>query len=174
MQIFHNENNIDGKTGKSKSDEITLMVDDFVQMWTRFEVMVQKELAKQNNLANQLNVDGEIDYGQFYRASTLIYPNKQLTMGEFSIGLSVPLSKATRIANMLVDNGLAQRLADPEDRRIVRITLNDKGRSLHLMMSNYMQDKIKELLASSLNDEEKAILLKLIGRVAATLKKKSV
>jgi DNA-binding MarR family transcriptional regulator len=171
MQIFHNDNISDEKTIDSKSNEISLMVNDFVQMWTRFEVMVQKELAKQNNLVNQLSVESEIDYGHFYRASSVIYPKKQMTMGEFSVGLSVPLSKATRIANLLVDNGLAQRLTDPEDRRIVRITLSEKGQNLHLMMSNYMQGKIKNLLTSSLTDEERAVLLRLINRVASTLKK---
>ena len=174
MQIFHNENINDKQIIEdAKSDQITLMVNDFVQMWIRFEVMVQKELAKQNTLVNQLNVENDIDYGYFYRASSVIYPKKQLTMGEFSIGLSVPLSKATRIANSLVDTGLAQRLADPEDRRIVRITLSEKGRKLHLMMSNYMQEKIKDLLTSSLTDEERSVLLSLINRVASTLKKKS-
>ena len=171
MQIFHNENISEDAFKSPKSDEITLMVNDFVQMWTRFEVMVQKELAKQNNLANQLSVDSEIDYGHFYRASSVIYPKNQVTMGEFSVGLSVPLSKATRIANSLVDNGLAQRLTDPEDRRIVKITLSEKGKNLHLMMSNYMQEKIRNLLASSLTEEERAVLLRLINRVASTLKK---
>ena len=75
-------------------------------------------------------------------------------MGEFSVGLSVPLSKATRMAISLVDNGLAQRLTDPEDRRIVKTTLSEKGKNLHLMMSDCMQEKIKNLLASSLTEEE--------------------
>jgi DNA-binding MarR family transcriptional regulator len=171
LKILHNENINSINLPLDQSGEISSLVDDFVQMWTKFEVMIQKELSKQNRLLSQLNIESELDYGLFYRASSIIYPKKQLTMGEFGLGLSVPLSKATRIANWLVDNGFAQRLADPEDRRIVRVTLSEKGQNLHLAISNYMQGKIRELLTSSLTSEESIMLLRLINRVASALKK---
>src|SRR5947209_6699489 len=41
-------------------------------------------------------------------------------MGELSKALDVPLSTATRIVDGLVEHGYAERVNDPDDRRIVR------------------------------------------------------
>src|SRR5258708_22362545 len=49
-----------------------------------------------------------------------------ITMGELSKELLVPLSTATRIVDGLIENSLAHRIADLEDRRVVRVTLSDE------------------------------------------------
>jgi MarR family 2-MHQ and catechol resistance regulon transcriptional repressor len=152
------------------SDEITSMIEDFVQMWIKFESMLHKELAKTHPLYTSGPNHNDINYGLFYRASSIIYPDTRLTMGELSASLSVPFSKATRIANWLVDSGYVKRLPDAEDRRVVRIALTDKGQELHSVMSNYMKERVQELISSSLTAEEKITLFTLINKVASVLK----
>jgi DNA-binding MarR family transcriptional regulator len=81
----------------------------------------------------------------------------------------VPFSKATRMINWLVDNEYVKRLPDPNDRRIVRVALTEKGDSLHQAINDYMRERIQELLSSSLTVEEKIILFTLIKKVVSTL-----
>jgi DNA-binding MarR family transcriptional regulator len=158
---------------KAYGDQITSMIEGFVQMWIKFEAMLHKELAKTHRLDSPSNIgltysDG--NYSLFYRVSNIIYPKKQLTMGELSAALSVPFSKATRIINWLVDSGYVKRLPDPDDRRIVRVALTEKGKALHQAIGNYMRERVQDLLSSGLTMEEKIILFTLINKVAAVLK----
>lgn len=169
MEQLQNKN-IGNQVREDGTDEITSMVNDFVQMWTKFEVMLQKELAEKKYFLNLKQNENNIDYGLFYRVSSIIFPKSQITMGELSNRLSVPFSKATRIVNWLVNNELAVRLSDPSDRRIVRVALSDKGRELHITIGSYMKKKIQKLISASLSSKERGILLDLINRVASVLK----
>src|SRR5512135_3760582 len=54
-----------------------------------------------------------------------------ITMGDLSRILGVPFSTATRMVDWLVDNGYVQRLADPDDRRVVRVELTEAGKELY-------------------------------------------
>jgi len=67
----------------------------------------------------------------FYRMGSILYRDTNPTMRELSRALSVPLSTATRMVSLWVDNGWARRLSDPDDRRIVRVVLTDSGRRIH-------------------------------------------
>ena len=40
-----------------------------------------------------------------------------------------------------LDKNYAERLADPEDRRVVRVALTDKGRELHGAIENYISQR---------------------------------
>jgi DNA-binding MarR family transcriptional regulator len=155
-----------------QADEITSMIEEFVQMWIKFESMLHKELARTYPLTNQsiagLN-HADSNYGLFYRVSSIIYPKTQLTMGELSTALSVPFSKSTRIIGWLVDNGFVKRMSDPGDRRVVRIALTENGTSLHQAISNYTKERVQVLLSSSLTTTEQEILFTLINKVAALL-----
>jgi DNA-binding MarR family transcriptional regulator len=50
------------------------------------------------------------------------------TMGELSESLGIGLSAGTGLADRLVQHGLLEREADPEDRRVVRLRLTESGR----------------------------------------------
>ncbi|PZS18955.1 MAG: hypothetical protein DLM54_07810 [Acidimicrobiales bacterium] len=52
-----------------------------------------------------------------------------LTMRELSRDLDVSESATTAAADRLVRQGLAERRADPTDRRVVRLALSERGRS---------------------------------------------
>lgn len=110
--------------------------------------------------------------GAFYNLSSTLYHKSNLTMGELSQALSVPLSTATRMVDWWTDNEFAQRYNDPEDRRIVRVSLTDTGKTLNELIEKSLSENVQQCL-NCLTPEEQTILLTLIGKVAQGLKSNS-
>jgi len=107
----------------------------------------------------------------YYLMGSILYRDANPTMRELSKALSVPLSTATRMVSLLVDNGWAQRLSDPGDRRIIRVALTDSGRRLQNIIEEHLGQHARTILAC-LTAEERIILLTLLGKVASTLEAK--
>ena len=158
---------------KLYDEQITAVVQGFTQVWNKFEATLSKELAQIEYPLEKVHAGMEhhrsANYELVYRVSSVIYRKNNLTMGELSDALSVPLSTATRIVDWLVDNKYVQRSHDDEDRRVVRIALTDVGRELHHAIENYIRQRVQQLL-SCLTDRERATLLTLIEKVVSTLK----
>jgi len=154
-------------------EQINAVVHGFMAVWNKFEVMLDKELANIQGRLNGIQSGKEphtiSNHELFYRVSNSIQQKGNMTMGELSSALSVPLSTATRIVDWLVDNGYAQRLPDPEDRRIVRVALTDVGREMHKIIENYIRQRVQQILSCP-TFEERATLLTLVGKVVSTLK----
>jgi DNA-binding MarR family transcriptional regulator len=155
------------------NSQITAVVHGFMQVWNRFEATLSKELSQiRENLQGmhpQREHHPDANYELFYRACSSLYPKGNVTMGEFSNALSVPLSTATRIADWLVENGYIQRLPDSDDRRVVRIALTDAGKELFKAIDRYIRERMRQIL-SSLTAEERTSLLTLISKVVSGLK----
>ncbi|MFC1953418.1 MarR family winged helix-turn-helix transcriptional regulator [Chloroflexota bacterium] len=153
--------------------QVTVIVRGFMQVWNRFESTLSSELSQiQENLQGmhpQREHQQNTNYELFYRACSNIYPEGDITMGEFSNALAVPLSTATRIADWLVENGYIQRLPDLDDRRVVRISLTNTGKELFEVIDQYIRQRIQQIL-SSLTAEERTILLTIIGKIVSGLK----
>ena len=154
--------------------QITTVFRGFMQVWNKFEPTLSKEFAQiQDRLHgmsnNADNRPTSTNYDIFYRACDSIYPEGNITMGEFSSSLSVPLSTATRIADWLVDKGFIQRMPDLDDRRIVRVSLTDTGKELYKAIDQYIRQRLKNILLN-LTYEEKTILLTLVGKLLSGLK----
>jgi len=153
--------------------QITTVVHGFMQVWNKFEATLSKELVQIQERLEGMRPGREshphANYELFYRVSNSIYPKGNLTMGELSSALSVPLSTATRIADWLVDNGYMQRLPDSEDRRIVRVALTNIGRELYETIDRYIRQRVQQIL-SSLTEEERTTLLALVSKVVSALK----
>jgi DNA-binding MarR family transcriptional regulator len=105
----------------------------------------------------------------FYRMSSILYRSPNPTMGELSHALSVPLPTATRMANWWVDNGYAQRMPDPSDRRVVRVALTDRGRRLHEVIEAHVGRSVQQALGC-LTPQERATLLGFVAKIAAALR----
>ena len=154
-------------------DQISVVVRGFMLVWNRFESTLSNELSHIQERLQGMRSQGEghpdTNYELFYRACNSIYPEGNITMGEFSNALSVPLSTATRTADWLVDNGFIQRLQDPDDRRIVRIALTETGRETYREIDRYIRYRIKQVL-STLTKEEQTILLTLVSKVVSGLR----
>jgi len=159
--------------GELYSSQVTAVVHGFMQVWNRFEATLSKELSQIQESLQGMHPQREhqpnANYELFYRACSSIYPEGNITMGEFSNALSVPLSTATRIADWLVDNGYLQRLPDSDDRRVVRISLTNTGKELFEAIDRYIRQRMQQIL-SSLTAEERTVLLTLVSKVVSGLK----
>ena len=156
--------------------QITAVVHGFMQVWNRFEATLSKEMAQIQESLQGMHPQREehqhANYELFYRACSSIYPEGNVTMGEFSGALAVPLSTATRIADWLVDHGYINRLPDIDDRRVVRVALTDLGRELFKAIDRYIRQRLHQVL-SSLTTEERTILLTLLSKLVFGLKQEA-
>jgi len=105
-----------------------------------------------------------------YRVMYFLRRKENPKMSEIARELSVSLSSATRIAEVLVDNRYAERLSDPKDGRLVRLTLTDYGRKAHDVIEDFLLQDIRRSL-NYLTVEEQSILLTLVDKVTAALKR---
>ncbi|MDD5312407.1 MAG: MarR family transcriptional regulator [Dehalococcoidia bacterium] len=154
-----------------QAEQIIQVVHIFVRLWGRFEKMLNKELAITRG-ESAIRINPNLNYSLFYRVGNCMRNQETLTMGELSEALSVSLSAATRITNWLVEDGYLQRLADPEDRRIVLVTLTEKGRALYRAIDKFTVDHVRQIL-SSLTEDERAETFQLIYKITSALKEKA-
>lgn len=154
-------------------DQIAQLIRDFWQLQLAFEATLPKQLAQVRNRLDALPPVGKRYRGAnddlFFRASELLCQKGNLSMGELSRALAVPLSTATRVVNWLVVNGYAQRLPDRSDRRIVRVTLTKTGQRLHKLATNYIAERMGQLL-SNLTEEERTTFFALFRKLGSALK----
>jgi DNA-binding MarR family transcriptional regulator len=94
--------------------------------------------------------------------------SEPITMGDLSRILGVPFSTATRTVDWLVDNGYVQRLADPEDRRVVRVELTGAGKELYRAMNDLFLESAEQFLFN-LSHEERKELGRLLGKLVDNL-----
>jgi DNA-binding MarR family transcriptional regulator len=171
MVYFHYGNisewNIMTDQSQTRHDkEIDIFVFGFVQLWDKFESTLSSELVKTYQSSNGVHDESHGNYELFYRVGSRISHGENLTMGELSKVLSVPLSTATRIVDYLVERGYIQRLPDPEDRRVVRVGLTTAGLELHRTIDNHVKQRAQQLL-SCLDNEEWDNLFNLLGKVVS-------
>ncbi len=107
MEILKN-GNLDAPQARY-DEQINTAVRGFVQVWNRFEGTLARELAqiqeRLDGMRPQKESHPNANHELFYRVGNVINVKENLTMGELSTALSVPLSTATRIADWLVENG---------------------------------------------------------------------
>jgi DNA-binding MarR family transcriptional regulator len=109
------------------------------------------------------------DYAFLFRILILLAKSDNpLTMSELSAELNVPMSTATRIVDWLVSSGMAERANDPNDRRIVRVSMSKSGREMYETGMTYNKQRISKLL-KDFSSEEQAQLLKLMNKLFDSL-----
>jgi len=102
-----------------------------------------------------------------HQLSVLTYLRHQsLTMRELAKQLGVGESAATAVVDRLVRQALVVRCDDPNDRRVVRLTLNASGESVVAEMHATICRKTSSLL-DVLSDEQLAQLVAIIETLAA-------
>jgi DNA-binding MarR family transcriptional regulator len=79
----------------------------------------------------------------------LLYQNEMLTMSEIGCKLQIPKPHVTAQVDKLIAEHLAERLDDPNDRRVVNIRLTELGKESHNKIahdvSEDMQQRIMQL-----------------------------
>jgi DNA-binding MarR family transcriptional regulator len=89
-------------------------------------------------------------------------------MGDLSRILGVPFSTATRTVDWLVHNNYIQRLADPDDRRVVRVELTGAGKELYEVINNLLLEMTEQFL-SNFSPGERKDLSRLLGKLVDNL-----
>ncbi|MDR9459006.1 MAG: MarR family transcriptional regulator [Dehalococcoidia bacterium] len=154
-------------------NQIESLIQDFLQIDIEFNAMLPKEIEYLNHLIDEIRITNKpqrfINCNLFSRIIYNLYREDSMTMGELSHTLSVPFSTTTRMVDWFVDNSYAQRLSDPEDRRVVRVALTDSGRELNRTVERYMVQRFRRML-SPLTAEEQSVLLMLLEKMARALR----
>lgn len=99
--------------------------------------------------------------------------SEPITMGDLSRILGVPFSTATRTVDWLANNGYVQRLADPEDRRVVRVALTRAGEELYRSMNQLLLKSADQLLGNFSTQERKE-LSRLLGKLVDNLEQSAL
>jgi DNA-binding MarR family transcriptional regulator len=162
---------------KLYSREIKKIVQRFFLVKNRLRVGLPENLAllkKRLMNANQGNkAEGINNFDLFYSVSSVFeHHQSPMTMGELSHELDVPLSTATRIMDWLVNNSYAERMADPQDRRIVRVALTDAGRNIYSEIDKCVVERVTYLMSQFTPDESETFL-KLLEKIVEGLEKEA-
>ena len=158
----------------------SIQTDEFLDLITLFmryrrrvmatlpdELLQRKKRLEKLHLADGLKAVTERDL--FFRVGiTLSRSDTPLPMGELGKAIDVPLSTATRIMDGLVEHGYAERMADPDDRRIVRVALTADGAELFQTLYDHLRRRIDEMF-NRLTAEERTQLLALLRKAMGAL-----
>ena len=128
--------------------------------------------ALQRRLAAELPEDLRVEMGAvtLHQLGALhtIHRRGSVTMSELADALgATSMSTATQMGDRLARLGLVQRDHDSQDRRVVRLSLTPRARTL-LERSLALRRRALKQALSSLDDEELATLVELTERVAGS------
>jgi DNA-binding MarR family transcriptional regulator len=88
-----------------------------------------------------------------YHTLGLLMKFRALPMSEIGSRLYISRPYMTRLADLMIADGLVERQADPSDRRVINLTITAKGKKfLKESVSNYKKDLIESF--EGLDDEE--------------------
>jgi len=161
----------DNASQKMDSTRVNHLVQDFLQFLMKAQTMLPQELTQLQKQLDELYPKHQpaVKYDLFYRISRNLYRKSSMTMGELSNALLIPISTATGMVDLLVNSGYAQRVSDPEDRRVVRVALTDSGRELHQTIENHLGQQIQRIL-SYLTEKEQNTFLAIIPKMLSALR----
>jgi DNA-binding MarR family transcriptional regulator len=158
---------------QQRTDEVSEIVQRIMRLRPRLRGTVPESLLKLRNqyLASRSpsRPTGAHDFNLFYNVVVVLshHPNP-ITMGELSHELDVPLSTATRIMDWMVDNGYARRLPDPDDRRVVRVTLTPASLEVYRTINEFVLQRV-EVILKQFTSEECDLFLSFLRRVLDAL-----
>jgi len=94
------------------------------------------------------------------------------TMGELSKNASVTMPTMTEMIDNLEREGIAERIRDSQDRRVVKVRLTDKGKQLRKKFMDKRRNELKNIL-SNLSKEDRGELMNSLDKAYSVLKKNS-
>jgi DNA-binding MarR family transcriptional regulator len=100
----------------------------------------------------------------------LISKNKTLTMGDIANNFKISLPTATVLSDKLVKMKLIKRNKNANDRRIVEVSLTEKGKTLLKKAMKQRHVKINELL-SYLPLKDREMLFRILDNLSSKIKK---
>jgi DNA-binding MarR family transcriptional regulator len=131
------------------------------------QILDVKASIQEHNLREKI---GQINDRNVFFTIGFVFSRQSvpITMGDLSRILGVPFSTATRTVDWLVDNGYVQRLADPDDRRVVRVELTVAGIELYRALNDLLLEGAEQFL-HNFSLEERKELGRLLGKLVENL-----
>ncbi len=96
--------------------------------------------------------------------------NDNVTMSDIADYFKIELPSATNLINILCDQKLVKRYENPEDRRLVMITLTYGGKKLLKQVISERKKKLEKVL-SYLSEQDKTALFKIFKTLYNKLQK---
>ncbi|HCC78532.1 MAG: hypothetical protein A2X25_09450 [Chloroflexi bacterium GWB2_49_20] len=96
--------------------------------------------------------------------------SERITMNALSEAMGLANSTMTRMIDQLVDKGFVRRTADDEDRRVVRVSLTEKGQEIRHNLEEAQQYFFGKVLTEIPQNERHGIL-QVLERVIAAIEK---
>lgn len=149
------------------SEQVVQLLLEFGRLKPRIMADLPQELRKLQDRLPGVTAYRAGDYDAFLRVSAALYGREDLSMGQVSKAMGAPLNTATRLVDWLVRHNYAQRLPDPDDRRVVRVALTDAGRELYERISKFLQERVDRLL-SPLTARERKTFISLLWKMKLT------
>ncbi len=156
---------IDDPTFETHKVRLAAIFADFIRLRRSFRIraIVPENLVELRKRIGEMGSEGDskhgVDIDMFYRVGVILsYRQEPMTMGDFSDALDVPLSTATRIVDWFVGSGYAERLSDPEDRRIVKIKLTEAGQKLYQALNTFIWERIERLMRNFTPEEREDLI----------------
>jgi DNA-binding MarR family transcriptional regulator len=150
------------------------LVRQFVQLAPRLKAAMpeDEDLARIREQLHALRAGARPEFGDFGLFLNLNLALREhdgpMTMGDLSRALNVPLSSATRVVDLLVKSKCVERLADPDDRRVVRVALTETGQALYGAIHNAIQRRAERMLRP-FTPQERETLIVLLRKLVAGL-----
>jgi DNA-binding MarR family transcriptional regulator len=103
-------------------------------------------------------LSSEITISQVRALSIFTNENEPLKMSDASKKLNVCMPTATQLIDKLVNIGLLERIKDDNDRRLVLISINDKGKRIFRKTQERRRESLKWWFSKINDDEQKKLL----------------
>ena len=125
-------------------ERLNKMVDDA----HLFLPLFRKKLLRHKKKLNQKQMPHSC-----YHVLKVLMKRGELPMSEIGRTVYISKSNMTSLIDKLVENGLAERLPDKNDRRVINIAITEKGKDLLENWRKHSNNEIKMNL-STLSDED--------------------
>jgi DNA-binding MarR family transcriptional regulator len=94
--------------------------------------------------------------------------NKNVKMTEIADHLESPMSTLTSIVDKLVDKGLIIRDHSAEDRRVVNVSLSEKGKEAYKLIAT-KKKKVAQSMLGKLSEKDQDLMISFLKELAGTI-----
>lgn len=130
---------------------------------TTFEQLADMIFHITRLMKHKMSFTSELASLSIQQIQTLIFisHHEKVTMSDIAEYFHIELPSATSLLNKLYDQKLVRRLEDEKDRRLVLITLTNKGKDLEKIANRKRREKLRKVL-SYLPEKEQSDLLNIL------------
>ncbi len=129
--------------------------------------IIMQILRNLKHAGSEVMADVELSYPQSMIIFVLLEKGTA-TVSELSQQMKITPSVVSRMVDRLVEKDMVVRTRDEQDRRVVFVSLSDKGRNFLEGIAAYHADKVRDLWAA-VSEKDKRTFLKLLRDISAQL-----